>query len=153
VYFTDPYYGDDPGSLEQGGFYVFYITPEREVLRVLDDLTGPNGIVGTADGKLLYIGDPGDDKTWVYRIAPDASLTDKRLFASEAHDGLTLDERGNVYVTGDHVNVYTPDGELLETIVVPEQPANLTFGGSDGRTLFMTARTGLYSLRMNVRGQ
>jgi gluconolactonase len=153
VYFTDPYYGDDPRSLEQGGYYVFYVTPEREVLRVLDDLVGPNGIIGTADGKLLYIGDSGDEKTWVYAVQPDGSLTEKRLFVSEAHDGLTMDERGNVYVTGEHVNVYTSDGELIETIVAPEQPANLTFGGPEGRTLFMTARSGFYSLRMSVRGQ
>ena len=153
VYFTDPYYGDDPGSLEQGGYHVYYITPEREVLRVLDDMVGPNGVIGTADGARLYVGDPGAKMTWVYDIQPDGSLAGKRLFAAEAHDGLTLDERGNLYVTGEHINVYSPEGELLETIEVPEQPANLTFGGPGGMTLFMTARSGFYSLRMNVRGQ
>jgi gluconolactonase len=153
VYFTDPYYGEDAKSLEQGGNYVFYITPEREVLRMLDDLVKPNGLVGTQDGKRLYIADSGDDKTWVYRIDSDASLVDKQLFVPEAHDGLTLDERGNVYVTGEQINVYTPDAVLIDTIVAPEVAANLAFGGVDGRTLFITAGTGLYSLRMSVRGR
>jgi len=154
VYFTDPYYGEQPETLEQFGFHVYYITPgEQRVVRVLDDLKGPNGIIGTADGRLLYVGDAGANKTYVFRIESDGSLTGRRLFAPEAYDGLTLDEEGNLYVTGKGVNIYSPEGRLIGSIDPPEQPANLTFGGPDRRTLFMTARTGLYSLRMKVRGQ
>lgn len=154
VYFTDPYYGEQPETLEQYGFHVYYITPgDHSVVRVLNDLKGPNGIIGTADGRLLYVGDAGANKTYVFRIEPDGSLTGRRLFAPEAYDGLTLDEQGNLYVTGKGVNIYSPEGRLIGSIDPPEQPANLTFGGPDRRTLFMTARTGLYSLRMKVRGQ
>ncbi len=153
VYFSDPRYGSQDG-LEQHGFYVFYLPPGgKPLVRVLDDLVKPNGVAGTADGKLLYVADAGDGKTYVYHIQPNGSLTDRRLIAPIGSDGMTLDEKGNLYLTRGVVNVYSPDGKQLTTIEVPESPANVCFGGKDRRTLFITARKGLYSLRMNVRGQ
>lgn len=153
VYFTDPRYGPVDG-LEQDGFHVYYLPPDRKPLvRVLDDLVKPNGVVGTADGKLLYVADAGDSKTYVYRIPSDGSLTDRKLIAPVGSDGMTLDEKGNLYLTRGVVHVYSPDGTNIATIEVPEAPANVCFGGADRRTLFITARTGLYSIRMNVRGQ
>jgi gluconolactonase len=153
VYFTDPRYGS-MDDLQQGGFHVYYLSPDRTKLtRVIDDMVMPNGVIGTADGKLLYVGDLGGNKTYVYKITGPGKLTDRRQFAPEGSDGMTLDERGNVYLTTDAVKVYTPDGKLVTTIRVPEEPANVTFGGKDRRTLFITARTGFYSVRMNVRGQ
>ncbi|NOX54559.1 MAG: SMP-30/gluconolactonase/LRE family protein [Planctomycetes bacterium] len=153
IYFTDPRYGRQDG-LELDGFYVYYITPDRrEVRRVIDDLVKPNGIVGTADGRLLYVADAGDSKIYRYRIQPDGSLTDKTLFAPQGSDGMTLDERGNLYLTKGTVAVYSPAGEKILDIKVPEAPANVCFGGKDRKTLFITARKGLYALRMTVRGQ
>ncbi len=153
VYFSDPRYGREEG-MEQDGFHVYYLPPKRkELVRVLDDLVKPNGVVGTADGKLLYVADAGDSKTYVYRIQPDGSLTDRKLIAPVGSDGMTLDEQGNLYLSRGVVHVYSPEGKNLITIEVPEAPANVCFGGKDRRTLFITARKGLYSIRMNVRGQ
>ena len=153
VYLTDPRYGNQEG-LEQDGFHVYYLPPgRRQLIRVLDNLVKPNGVVGTADGKLLYVADAGDSKTYVYRIQADGSLADRRLIAPVGSDGMTLDEKGNLYLTRGVVHVYGPDGKNLATIEVPEAPANVCFGGKDRRTLFVTARKGLYSIRMDVRGQ
>lgn len=153
VYFTDPRYGSEQG-LEQDGFHVYYIPPgKKEATRVIDDLVKPNGVVGTADGKRLYVADPGANKSYVYRIQKDGTLTDRRLAAPEGSDGMTLDERGNLYLTRAGVRVYNPDGKLIASIETPERPSNVVFGGADRKTLFITARTGFYSLRMNVRGQ
>ena len=152
-YFTDPRYGPQDG-MEQDGFHVYYVAPDRKTItRVIDDLVKPNGIIGTSDGKFLYVADAGDNKTYRYRIQPDATLTDRMLFAPQGSDGMTLDERGNLYLTRSTVAVYSPGGEKLTDIVIPETPANVTFGGKARKTLFITARTSLYALRMNVRGQ
>jgi gluconolactonase len=154
VYFTDPRYGPED-NLEQSGFHVFYISADRStVARVIDDLVKPNGIIGTPDGKTLYVADLGDGKTYAYAIDAPGQLGERKLFAAEGSDGVALDEKGNLYLTtGRGVPVYSPSGEKLMTISVPEGPANVCFGGADGKTLFITARTGLYSLRMNVTGQ
>ena len=153
VYFSDPRYGNMEG-LELPGFYVFYLAPDRKTLtRVIDDMVKPNGVLGTADGKQLYVADAGGGKTYVYAIQPDGSLADKKLFAAQGSDGLARDEQGNIYLTGGGITVYSPDGEKIESIAVPEGPANLKFGGPDKKTLFITARTSLYSVPMNVKGQ
>ncbi len=153
VYFTDPRYGSQEG-LEQGGFHVYYLPPDGgKLVRAIDDLKKPNGVIGTADGKLLYVADPGDSKTYVYKIRADGALSDRKQIAPEGSDGMTLDEQGNLYLTRGGVQVYSPAGKLIQSIETPERPANLTFGGKDRKTLFITARTGFYSLEMDVCGQ
>jgi gluconolactonase len=153
VYFSDPRYGRD-AEIEQDGFHVYYLPPGgKELIRVIDDLVKPNGVLGTADGKLLYVADAGDGKTYAYKIQPNGSLSDRKLIAPVGSDGMTLDEKGNLYLTRNVVHVYSPGGELVTQIDVPEAPANACFGGKDRKTLFITARKGLYSLKMNVRGQ
>lgn len=153
VYFTDPRYGAET-DLELDGYYVFYISPDRKTLTlVIDDLVKPNGVIGTVDGKTLYVADAGDNKTYRYSIADDASLTDRKLFVPQGSDGLALDEKGNLYLTRGTVTVYNPEGEKIAEIQTPEGPANVTFGGTDGKTLFITARTSLYAVPMTVKGQ
>jgi len=153
VYFSDPRYGRDM-EIEQDGFHIYYLPPgEKELVRVIDDLVKPNGVLGTTDGKTLYVADAGDSKTYSYKIQPDGSLSDRKLMAPVGSDGMTLDEKGNLYLTRNVVHVYSPDGELLTQIDIPEAPANACFGAKDRKTLFITARKGLYSLKMNVRGQ
>lgn len=152
VYFTDPNYTRGR-ELPQGGEHVYYISPDRKsVRRVVSDLIRPNGIVGTRDGKTLYVADHGGGKTYVYAIDGDGSLSGKRQFAPQGSDGVALDELGNLYLTGSNIAVYDPSGKKIEEIDVPEGPANVTFGGADGKTLFITARTSLYSVRMRVSG-
>jgi len=152
IYFTDPRYGNRDG-MEQDGEHVYYLASDRKkVIRVIDDMVRPNGVIGTADGKLLYVADHGGKKTYVYTINADRTLSDKKLFAPEGSDGMTIDSEGHVYLTRRAVSVYDSGGEKVETIEVPEGPANVCFGGKDKQTLFITARTSLYSIRMRVKG-
>jgi gluconolactonase len=152
IYFTDPRYGSRD-NLPQGGEYVYYLSPDRKrVIRVIDEMVRPNGLIGTPDGK-LYVADHGAEQTFLYTINPDGTLTEKRLFVPQGADGMTMDERGNVYLTGEAVTVYDANGQLIQTIAVPERPSNVTFGGKDNKTLFITARSSLYSIEMQVAGQ
>lgn len=153
IYFTDPRYGSQAG-VEQDGMHTYFIPPDGgPLLRVTHDLTTPNGVDGTPDGAFVYIADAGARQVWRYRPLPDGRLTDKTAFAPRAVDGMTLDEQGNVYLaTGPNIEVYIAAGQLIETIPFPEQPANVAFGGPDFRTLFVTARSSVYTLAMVVRG-
>lgn len=153
VYFTDPRYGKSD-NLEQNGEHVYYLKPDRKTtVRVVSDMVRPNGIIGSKDGKLLYITDHGGKKTYRYAIESDGSLSNKALFCEEGSDGMKLDQRGNLYLTNTAVQVFDPSGKKIETITIPETPANLCFGGPDGKTLFVTARTSLYAVPMIVAGQ
>jgi len=152
IYFTDPRYGNRD-DMQQDGEYVYYLTPDRKkVIRVIDDMVRPNGVIGTTDGKLLYVADHGGGKTFIYTINEDGTLSNKKLFAPKGSDGMTIDNEGNVYLTTSVVEVYNRYGEKIEIIIVPEIPANVCFGDKDKKTLFITARTSLYSLRMRVKG-
>lgn len=156
IYFSDPFYKRpywNRGPKEQD-VAVYFLSPDRQKLvRVADDLTQPNGVIGTPDGKKLYVADIGAKKTYVYSIQPDGTLTDKTLFCEMGSDGMTIDERGNVYLTGKGVTVFDPAGQQIEQIAVPEGwTANVCFGGADHRTLVITASRSLYGLRMQVRG-
>ena len=146
-YFTDPRYGNR-NNLPQDGEHVYYLSADqKETIRVIDDMVKPNGLIGTPDGKILYVADPGANKTYAYKINPDGTPSNKRLFAEQGSDGMTLDENGNLYLTGGAVNVYGPTGKLIRTIKVPEKPSNVCFG-KNKKTLFITARTSLYSVDM-----
>lgn len=156
IYFSDPYYFRD--YWEQGhqemqdtrGFY--YLSPEGKVSRVISDFKQPNGLIGTPDGKALYVSDINDGKIWKYSIQPDGSLTNKTFFAPEGSDGMTIDNLGNIYLTSQTVSVYNPQGENIARIEVPEQPSNVCFGGKKRNILFITARTSVYTLKMKVKG-
>ena len=161
IYFTDPVYGQPRFQNVQGGEHVYYILPDRsKVIRAIETGEGkgfvkPNGIVGTPDGKLLYVADIDGKVVYRYDIQPDGTLSGKHPFAPVAVDGMTLDEKGNVYLTDmgkSDVGIYSPDGKEVARIKPPEHPANVCFGGKDFKTLFITARTGFYSIEMNVRG-
>jgi gluconolactonase len=118
-----------------------------------DDLIQPNGIVGSPDNQLLFISDIGAGKTWSYKIENDGSLSHKSLFCNMGSDGMTTDSEGNIYLTGNGVSIFDPSGNKIGNIAVPEGwTANVCFGGSDLKTLFITASKGLYMIRMNVRG-
>jgi len=157
IYFTDPFYKRPywkRGPTEQDGQCVYYLTPNRkELRRVADDLEQPNGIIGTPDGKTLYVADIRARKTYSYEIRTDGSLANKTLFCEMGSDGMTIDSEGNVYLTGKGVPVFDKTGKKIEHIDVPERwTANVCFGGKDRRTLFITASQGLYAIRMRVKG-
>ena len=156
IYFTDPFYKRDywdHDTMELPGQYVYYLTPDRKTLTtVATDLRQPNGIIGTPDGKTLYVADIGGRKTYRYAIQPDGTLTDKTLFCNMGSDGMTIDAQGNVYLTGRGVTVFNPKGEQIEQIPIDEGwTANVCFGGKDRKTLFITAMDSLYSIKMTVK--
>jgi gluconolactonase len=158
LYFTDPlykrnYWKRDP-AMQQDGQHVYFMPADRKsVKRVTTDLRQPNGIVGTPDGKLLYVADIGAQKTYAYDIQPDGSLQNKRLHCELGSDGMALDNEGNLYITGRGVTVFDKTGKQVEHVDVPESwTANVTFGGKDRNLLFITASKGIYGLRMRVKG-
>jgi gluconolactonase len=157
IYITDPYYKRNywkRGPKEQKVEGVYYLAPDRkQLVRVADDLTQPNGIIGTPDGKTLYVADIRAGRTYAYDIQADGTLANKRLFCKLGSDGMTIDDEGNVYLTGKGVTVFDRTGKQIEHIAVPESwTANVCFGGKDGHMLFITASKGLYGLRMRVKG-
>ncbi len=156
VYFTDPKYGGDDDELFQDGMHVYYISPDHSsVIRVCDDLEKPNGILGTPDGKTLYVTDAQAEKTYKYDIQQDGSLTNKTLFVDIGCDGMTIDKEGNLYMTTSGkqaVDIFSPSGELLESIEVPEKPSNVCFGGKDRDQLYITARTSIYRVELDTEG-
>lgn len=157
IYFTDPFYkrpywGHTEQELEKQN--VYYLTPDqKDIITVANDYVRPNGIIGNKEGNLLYVADIGDKKTYSYTINPDASLGNKTLFADMGSDGMTMDNQGNVYLTGNGVTVFNSKGEQILHIPIDQKwTANVTFGGKDQKTLFITAMNSLYSLKMNVKG-
>lgn len=156
IYFSDPYYHrswwKESRGEEQDVRGVYYLSPGRKITRVIDDYKQPNGLIGTPDGKTLYVADINDKKIWKYDIEPDGSLANKTFFAPHGSDGMTLDNKGNVYLTSGKVWVYSPEGDLIEEIEVPESPSNVCFGGKKRDRLFITARTSVYTLKMKVKG-
>lgn len=158
IFLTDPFYkrpywnhSKQPIKEQR----VYYITPNRKGLFIAaDGLVKPNGIIGTPDGKYLYVADIEDNKTWRYRIGEDGKLENKTLFTELGSDGMTIDEQGNLYLTGDGVTVFNHEGEkILHIPVDREWTANVTYGGKERKTLFITAMDSLFSLEMNVSGK
>jgi gluconolactonase len=131
---------------------VYYLKPSGKVIRVTGDLKQPNGIAGTADGKVLYVADIAAGKTYSYTIGKDGTLADKKLFAAAGSDGMTIDEMGNVYLTYGTVQIFNSKGEKAGEITLPESPSNLCFGGKNRDILFITARTSVYTIKMKVKG-
>jgi gluconolactonase len=157
IYFTDPFYKRSwwsHSSMPQDIQGVYYLNPDHnKIIRVIDDLLQPNGIVGTPDGKTLYVADIGGNKTWSYIIDKDGSLSNKTLFCEMGSDGMTMDEQGNIYLTGKGVTIFDRKGNKIGNIEVPENwTANVCFGDPDMKSLFITASKGLYRIRIKVKG-
>ena len=157
LYFTDPFYKRawwNYPEHPQDGEHVYFLSADRRTLqRVTTDLQQPNGIIGTPDGKTLFVADIKARKTYAYDIQSDGTLTNKRLRCELGSDGMTLDTAGNLYLTGQGVSVFDPTGKKVAQIAVPERwTANVSFGGKDHRTLFITASGGFYSIRTQNAG-
>ncbi|QHV97546.1 SMP-30/gluconolactonase/LRE family protein [Spirosoma endbachense] len=157
IYFTDPYYQRDYWERKKpdiDGQKVYYLPKDaKEAIIVDSDFMQPNGIVGTPDGKSLFVADIRASKTYKYQINSDGSLTNRQLYIAQGSDGMTLDNQGNLYLSGKGVTVYDPAGKKLGTIPVPSRwVGNICFGGKDRRTLFITASESIYTLQMQVKG-
>ena len=156
IYFTDPYYQRDywkRKSSDLDGQKVYYLKSKNNAVVVADNMIKPNGIIGTPDGKYLYVADIEGNKTYKFTIAEDGSLKDQTLFVSQGSDGMTMDDKGNVYLTGKGVTVYNKEGEKIEHIDVPaDWTGNITFCGKEKNILFITASQSVYTLKMKVKG-
>ena len=151
VYFSDPNYGG--GELSQDGEHVYYVPPGGgEVVRIIDDMVRPNGLIGTADGRTLYITDAGGGNTWRFAVGEDGSLSGRTLFVEFGGDGMTIDAEGNVYLALDAVMAFNAEGEPIDRIELPERPTNMCFAGEELRTLFITARGSVFTVEMRVCG-
>ena len=157
LYLSDPFYRRkwwDHQQMALTNEEVFYLAPDRKTItRVTDDLKKPNGITGTPDGKLLFVSDIRDNKTWRYDIAADGSLMNKTFFCALGSDGMTIDTAGNLYLTGKGVIVFDRTGKQIDHVDVPEKwTANICFGGAEHKTLFITATESLYSIETKYPG-
>lgn len=159
IFFTDPPYGIKPEHAEIGFNGVYRIDRDLSVVLLASDFDRPNGLAFSPDESVLYVDDSQRRHVRAFRVEPDLSLSHGRVLidmsveAPGVPDGMKVDKGGNLYVTGGGgIWVIAPDGTHLGTVSLPELPANVAFGGPDWRTLFATARTSLYSLRVNVPG-
>jgi len=157
MYFTDPYYPRNywPKAhphLSQENVY-FLKKKGRKARLAVTGLNKPNGIIGSPDGKTLYIADIGANKTYQYSIGRNGRLINKQLFTPQGSDGMTIDSEGNIYLTGEGVTIYNRHGSCIEHIKIPENwTANVCFGGEGMHLLFITASKSIYILKMKVRG-
>jgi gluconolactonase len=161
IYFTDPTLDLVKGEKQEIPFQGVYRLDESGSLRLLTkDLTQPNGLAFSPDGKRFYVDDDESRDIRVYDVAPDGTLSNGRIFGKEpggkddgVPDGIKVDKSGNLFVTGPKgIWVWDPTGNHLGTIVMPEQPANLTWGDKDYRTLYITATTSVYRLETKAQG-
>jgi gluconolactonase len=157
VYFTDPYYQRDywtRTASEMGGNDVYCLLKgDRQARKVADGFVRSNGIVGTPDEKYLYVADIGAGKTYRFAIGQNGQLAEKQLIINKGSDGMTLDEKGNIYLTGgESVLIFNPKGEQIGQIKVPENPSNVCFSGKNKNILFITARKSVYTIPMRVSG-
>ena len=170
IYFSDPWYGRFPGfgierERELGWQGVFTIPPGggQDELRLVveqDEFEMPNGLCFSPDESLLYINDTPGAYIKVFDVAADGSLSNGRMFAEgigsgslevgDLVDGMKCDELGNIWVTGPGLWVFSPEGEHLGVIEIPENIGNLTWGGPDWHTLFVPASTSVYTVQTKV---
>jgi len=161
LYFTDPTLDLVAGEKQEIPFKGVYRLDDTGSLRLLTkDLAQPNGLAFSPDGKQFYVDDDEERNIHVYDVSSDGSLTNGRIFGAEpggkhegVPDGMKVDKNGNLFVTGPKgIWVWDAKGNHLGTIVMPEQPANLTWGDKDYRTLYITATTSVYRLETNTTG-
>ncbi|MDJ0521273.1 MAG: SMP-30/gluconolactonase/LRE family protein [Planctomycetota bacterium] len=158
IWFTDPRYGKQDDR-ELDVMAVYYLPPGGKLRQVIADLPRPNGIILSADAKTLYVAANRRKLIMAYDVAKPGTVANGRVFARldpdgrGGPDGLSLDERGNLYCAGQgHVWIWSSSGKRLHKLKVPESPTNVTFGGAERRTLYVTARTSLYRVETGVRG-
>ena len=158
MFFTDPFYKRDywqgRDKPEQEAQRVYFLAKgAKEPVIVEETLVQPNGIAGSPDGSTLFVADIGAKKTYRYRIGPDGKLTDRSLFCEMGSDGMALDAAGNLYLTGKGVTVFDKEGKQLGVIPIDKPwTANVSFGGKDMKTLFITASDAVFTVKMSVAG-
>jgi gluconolactonase len=161
IYFTDPPYGIKPQQEELGFYGVYRLTSDRKLTLLVKDFVRPNGIAFSPDETKLYVNDSETGHIRVFDVNSNGLLKNGHIFAQQKYpgkegvpDGMKVDIKGNVYSTGPGgVWVFSPAGNLLGIIEVPEVPANLAWGDNDYKTLYITARNSLYRIRLKNPGE
>ncbi len=159
IYFTDPPYGIEPQEREQSCNGLYRILTDGTMELLVDDFDRPNGLAFSPDESVLYVDDSPRRHVRVFDVETDGQLTNSRIFADMDHpqpgspDGMKIDEEGHLFVTGaTGIWVFEPDGTHLGVIVTPERPANCAWGDADRQSLYITARTSLYRIRVKIPG-
>ena len=155
IWFTDPAYERTPADTELDAEAVYFIPPDRTTFsRVADGFARPNGIVGSPDGTTLYVTDRKAGMTWAFPVLGPGRLGERRKFNDDGCDGFAIDEHGNLYGTpkAPLVRIWAPDGTIIGAIPLPDSPSNVTFGGPDRKTLFVTVKDKVFALPMKVSG-
>ncbi len=164
VYFTDPVFGQ--GETPQDKMCVYYVSASGDVTRLIDDLPRPNGVILSPDEKTLYVLPSGAPELMAYPVDAPGQINKAKGKAlckleqpagaqARGGDGLTIDTNGNLYLTNpamSAIQVVSPEGKTLGVLKFPESPSNCTFGGKDMKTLFVTARSSLYTAAMDATG-
>jgi gluconolactonase len=155
VYFTDPAFGEQTNGRELDHYGVYHVTPKLEIEAVAKPVGRPNGIALSPNGRILYVSNSDERAVYAYDLDGQGRATNERKLISGIDgppDGIKVDEKGNLYVTANHLPIYSPQGKLLHTIEFSETPRNCAFGEPDFQTLFVTARTSVYRVRLPVKG-
>lgn len=159
IFFTDPPWGinNNPSAREIDWDGIYRLSPDGEITLLDKTITYPNGICFSPDETKLYVNNSGGRKIYVFDVVNDTTLANKKLFysmsGSGAADGMKVDTEGNVYSTGPGaVWIFKPDGTLLDKIELPQNPANVNWGGPENKTLYMTAQNSIYRIKINAVG-
>ena len=155
VYFTDPAFGNQQDSKELDFYGVFRVTTKGELEALAKWNTRPNGIALSPNGRILYVADADRRSVLAFNLDRAGGASNERVFLPKVEGvpgGLRTDEKGNVYVAAKYLSVYSQRGELLKDIHLSQSPSNLAFGDSDFSTLYVTARSAVYRIRIGVKG-
>lgn len=155
VYFTDPAFGAQAQTRELDFYGVYHIGLKGELDLVAKPEGRPNGIGLSPDGRILYVANSDERNVRAYDLDRQGRASNERVLIAGIDgppDGIAVDEKGNLYVAANHLFVYSPQGKLLHRIELAERPSNCAFGDLDLGTLFITARTSVYAVRLGVKG-
>jgi gluconolactonase len=153
IYFTDPDYGLEGRTKEQTFNGVYRVDRAGAIHLVDSAMTQPNGIALSPDQKVLYVGDSAAARTVKWNVEADGTLSGRVQFVGSGSDGIAIDDAGNVYLTsGGQVRVFRPNGQPWGNIPIPRNPTNAAFGGADRKTLYVSAQSAIYAVRLKVPG-
>ena len=155
AYFTDPAFGQAADTRELPFYGVFHLSPKGVLTAVLKLQTRPNGLALSADGAILYVSNSDERNVRAYDVAKDGAISNERVFVAQTEGvpgGIEVDDKGNVYVAAKDIDVFTPKGDKAGVIHLAEKPSNLVFGDGDLKSLYVTARSTLYRVKLEAKG-
>ncbi len=155
VYFTDPAFGNQQDTRELDFFGVYHISRKGELEAIAKPKGRPNGIALAPDGRTLYVGNSDERNVRAYDLDKNGAASNERVLISAIEgvpDGICVDEKGNLYVAAEQLMVYSPEGKPLGAVQTEQTPSNCTFGDPDFGSLYITARSSVYRVRLDVKG-